>query len=78
MFRAILAIPTFWLGVLLVLVVSLRLGWLPPSGYVPFTENPLGSIRLLILPSLTLGAYLSATFARFASELAAPKTLPAP
>lgn len=61
----VLAIPTFWLGVLLVLVVSLRLGWLPPSGYIPFTENPLGAIKLLILPSLTLGAYLSAIFARF-------------
>jgi peptide/nickel transport system permease protein len=60
-----LAIPTFWLGVLLVLVVSLRLGWLPPSGYVPFSEDPLGAIRLLLLPSLTLGAYLSAIFARF-------------
>jgi peptide/nickel transport system permease protein len=60
-----LAIPTFWLGVLLVLVVSLRLGWLPPSGYVPFRENPLQSIKLLILPSFTLGAYLSAIFARF-------------
>lgn len=60
-----LSIPTFWLGVLLVLVVSLRLGWLPPSGYVPFSEDPLGAIRLLILPSLTLGAYLSAIFARF-------------
>jgi peptide/nickel transport system permease protein len=61
----VLAIPTFWLGVLLVLVVSLRLGWLPPSGYVPFRDDPLGAIRLLILPSLTLGAYLSAIFARF-------------
>lgn len=60
-----LAIPTFWLGVLLVLVVSLRLGWLPPSGYVPFSEDPLGAIRLLLLPSITLGAYLSAIFARF-------------
>jgi peptide/nickel transport system permease protein len=60
-----LSIPTFWLGVLLVLVVSLRLGWLPPSGYVPFSENPLGAVRLLILPSFTLGAYLSAIFARF-------------
>jgi peptide/nickel transport system permease protein len=60
-----LAIPTFWLGVLLVLVVSLRLGWLPPSGYVPFSEDPLGAIKLLLLPSLTLGAYLSAIFARF-------------
>jgi peptide/nickel transport system permease protein len=60
-----LAIPTFWLGVLLVLIVSLRLGWLPPSGYVPFRDDPLGAIRLLILPSLTLGAYLSAIFAGF-------------
>jgi peptide/nickel transport system permease protein len=60
-----LAIPTFWLGVLLVLVVSLRLGWLPPSGYVPFDEDPVQSIKLLILPSFTLGAYLSAIFARF-------------
>jgi peptide/nickel transport system permease protein len=60
-----LAIPTFWLGVLLVLVVSLRLGWLPPSGYVPFREDPLQSLKLLILPSFTLGAYLSAIFARF-------------
>jgi peptide/nickel transport system permease protein len=60
-----LAVPTFWLGVLLVLVVSLRLGWLPPSGYVPFHEDPLQSLKLLILPSFTLGAYLSAIFARF-------------
>ena len=60
-----LAIPTFWLGVLLVLVISLRLGWLPPSGYVPFGEDPVQSIKLLILPSFTLGAYLSAIFARF-------------
>jgi len=60
-----LAIPTFWLGVLLVLVISLRWGWLPPSGYVPFSEDPVQSIKLLILPSFTLGAYLSAIFARF-------------
>ena len=60
-----LAIPTFWLGVLLVLVVSLRLSWLPPSGYVPFREDPMQSTKLLILPSFTLGAYLSAIFARF-------------
>ncbi len=61
----LLAIPTFWLGVLLVLVVSLRLGWLPPSGFVPFREDPVQAVKLLILPAVTLGAYLSAIFARF-------------
>lgn len=60
-----LGIPTFWLGILLVLAFSLRLRWLPPSGYVPFTQAPLASLKMLILPSLTLGVYLSAIFARF-------------
>jgi peptide/nickel transport system permease protein len=60
-----LAVPTFWLGVLLVLVVSLKLKWLPPSGYVPFTQHPVQSAKLLLLPSITLGVYLSAIFARF-------------
>ncbi len=66
-----LAIPTFWLGVLLVLIVSLRLRWLPPSGYVPFNEDPIQSLKLLILPAFTLGAYLSAIFARFLSSAVA-------
>jgi peptide/nickel transport system permease protein len=61
----LLAIPTFWLGVLLVLAFSLKLKWLPPSGYVPFTQHPIQSLKLLLLPSITLGAYLSAIFARF-------------
>lgn len=60
-----LAIPTFWLGVLLVLVISLKLKWLPPSGYTPFTADPIGSAKLLLLPSVTLGVYLAAIFARF-------------
>jgi peptide/nickel transport system permease protein len=62
-----LAVPTFWLGVLLVLIFSLHLGWVPPSGYVPLTENPVESLKLLLLPSITLGVYLSAIFARFLS-----------
>lgn len=60
-----LGVPTFWLGILLVLAFSLRLKWLPPSGYVPITQEPLASLKMLILPSFTLGIYLSAIFARF-------------
>lgn len=60
-----LAVPTFWLGVLLVLVVSLKLKWIPPSGYVRVADDPVRGIKLLLLPSTTLGVYLSAIFARF-------------
>lgn len=60
-----LGIPTFWLGILLVLAFSLKLKWLPPSGYVPITDDPIPSLKMLILPSLTLGIFYSAIFARF-------------
>nr|MBA3276803.1 ABC transporter permease [Chloroflexia bacterium] len=60
-----LGIPTFWLGILLILLFSLHLKWVPPSGYVPFMEQPAASLEMLILPSVTLGVYLSAIFARF-------------
>ena len=60
-----LAVPGFWLGLTLILIFSVRLGWLPASGYVPFREDPAENIKRLILPSITLGTYLAATLMRF-------------
>lgn len=60
-----LAVPSFWLGLTLILIFSVRLGWLPASGYVPFREDPLENLRRLILPAVTLGTYLAATLMRF-------------
>jgi peptide/nickel transport system permease protein len=60
-----MAVPTFWLGILLVLGFGLWLRWLPPSGFVPFWEEPARAVRFLILPAFTLGAYVSAVLARF-------------
>jgi peptide/nickel transport system permease protein len=59
------AIPTFWLGILLVLVFALRLKWFPPSGRVEFSRNPLLALKLLILPSITLGFYTATVLTRF-------------
>src|SRR4051794_34438540 len=60
-----LAIPSFWFGLALILVFSVRLHWLPASGYVPFREDPAQNLRRLVLPATTLGVYLSATLMRF-------------
>ncbi len=60
-----MAVPTFWLGILLVLLFGLYLRWLPTSGYVALWEEPARALRFLVLPSVTLGAYVSATLARF-------------
>jgi peptide/nickel transport system permease protein len=59
------AIPTFWLGILLVLVFAMQLRWLPPSGHVEFSSRPWTAFKLMILPSITLGLYTSAVLSRF-------------
>ncbi len=59
-----LSVPGFFLGILLILLFSLRLGWLPPAGFVPFAEDPLESMRRMILPALSLGLILAAATTR--------------
>jgi len=50
----VLAIPSFWLGLLLLLVFGVWLHWLPVVGYIPFSEDALGALPFLILPIVTL------------------------
>lgn len=57
--------PDFWLGFILILIFSVQLAWLPPAGYVPFTENPARFFSLLILPALTLGFQVTGILTRF-------------
>ena len=58
------AIPYFWMGVLLIMLFALKLAWLPPSGYVPFLSDPVGNLKLMILPSLTIGTAFAALIMR--------------
>ncbi|KKX24502.1 ABC transporter permease [Rhizobium sp. LC145] len=50
----LMSVPSFWLGLVLLLAFGLKLGWLPVVGFVPFTENPWTAITYVILPVVTL------------------------
>jgi len=58
------SIPNFWLGIMLILLVSVRLGWLPASGYVAPWVDPLDNVRRMIMPALVLGTGLAAVLMR--------------
>jgi len=58
------AVPNFWMATLLILLFSLTLRWLPAGGYVPFTEDPVKNLRLMIMPALSLGIVSSALLLR--------------
>ena len=63
------AIPGFWLGLALILLFSVYLKILPASGYVSFIEDPLGNLKRVLLPSITLSVYLIATFHGFYDQI---------
>jgi peptide/nickel transport system permease protein len=58
------AIPHFWLGILLIYVLAVVARILPPSGYVAFTVDPAANLTRMIMPTLTLGLGLSALLMR--------------
>jgi len=58
------AIPSFWLGLLLAVVFAVNNDWLPAIGYVPITEDPVEWFKHLILPGISLGLAASATLTR--------------
>ena len=59
-----ISVPHFWLGILLILLFSVRLQWLPASGYVPLSESVAQNFKTLLLPALVLGTGLAATLMR--------------
>src|SRR5262249_31929179 len=59
-----LSVPSFWLGIMLILLLSVRLHWLPASGFVPLWESPLGNVQRMIMPAFVLGAGLAAVLMR--------------
>ncbi len=59
-----LSTPNFWLGILLILFVSVEMGWLPPSGYVSPFEDWRQSLATTIMPAFVLGNSIAAVLMR--------------
>jgi peptide/nickel transport system permease protein len=59
-----LSIPAYVSGTVLVLIFAVWLRWLPASGFVGFSDNPVRHLQLLILPCVTLASHLAASIAR--------------
>lgn len=59
-----LAVPSFWLGTLVMVLPSIWWGWSPEVKYVPLRENPLGNLVQMIVPAVILGTSLSAVTMR--------------
>ncbi len=59
------SVPTFWMGILLIIIFSLNLNTLPPSGYTPITEDPGDWFAHIILPAFTAGFVSASIQTRF-------------
>jgi len=59
------AVPTFMLGIILIYIFAIQLGWFPPSGYTPWGEDPVRHIRLYALPAMSSGGALVGGLVRY-------------
>lgn len=59
-----ISMPNFWLGIMMILLFSVQLGWLPPSGYVPLWEDPWQSLATTIMPAFVLGTGVASVLMR--------------
>src|SRR5581483_5836935 len=58
-----LSVPHFWLGIMLILL-AVRLGWLPASGYVPPWEDLRRNLTTILLPAFVLGTGVAGVIMR--------------
>lgn len=66
----LLSIPSFWLGLLMLLFFGLKLGWVPVVGYVSFAESPWQAMQYIVLPIVTLALIETGVLTRMARSAA--------
>lgn len=59
-----LSVPNFWLGILLILLISVNLGWLPASGYETPSHDPWRSLQTTLMPAFVLGTAIAGSLMR--------------
>jgi peptide/nickel transport system permease protein len=59
-----ISVPNFFLGLMMIILFAVKLGWLPTGGYVPFTEDPLGWLRSMTMPAISLALLQAGLLAR--------------
>src|SRR5690606_8641941 len=59
-----LSVPTFWLGLLMIMLFAVTLQWLPAAGYAELGDGPVNTLRYLLMPAVALGFSQAAIIAR--------------
>jgi peptide/nickel transport system permease protein len=59
-----ISVPNFFLGLLMIILFAVHLGWLPSGGYVPFGEDPIGWLRSMTMPAFSLALLQAGLLAR--------------
>jgi len=54
-----IAVPSFWIGTMVMVYPSIWWGWTPPISYTPFTENPIENLKQMVIPAFILGMVMS-------------------
>jgi peptide/nickel transport system permease protein len=54
-----ISVPAFWVGTMVMLYPSIWWGWSPPMTFIPFIENPIKNLGMLIIPSIIMGSFLA-------------------
>ncbi len=59
-----ISVPNFWIGLLMILLFAVKLGWLPTGGYIPLTTDPIGWLRTSTMPAISLALLQMGLLAR--------------
>ena len=64
-----IAVPGFWVGTMVIVFPSIWWGYMPPIVYIPFLEDPIGNLKMFIVPAIVLGMVLSGTQMRLVRSM---------